>query len=239
MYADDAVVLTHGKSYSEVSKTLTSVMSNLQEWLTASCLYLNTQKTVCMAFSKKPVVLRNSNVFLRGEELSLVTEFKYLGVTLDPTLSYKKHVKKVIRTINFSLRNFRQIRSSLTEEAAKIFMHSMIFSHIEYCFTNWSLTGKTILKPIESLYKKPWKLLTKNHSLIITVTSLYVIIYWALTVLSRLNLHVVCIRLWTDLHLHPWVSFLNVNPPTVPTLEQPQEETAQFHLGAPPSHSLL
>lgn len=152
MYADDAVVLTHGKSYSEVSKTRTSCMSNVQERLTAACLYLNTQKTVCMAFSKRLVVLRNSNVFLRGEELSLVTEFKYLGVILDPTLSHKKHVKKVSRTINFNLSNFRQIRSSLT---AKIFMHSMIFSHIEYCLISWSFTGKNILKPIESLYKKP------------------------------------------------------------------------------------
>lgn len=162
MYADDAVILTYGKSYSEVSKTLTSVMSKVQDWLTASCLYLNTQKTVCMAFSKRPVVLQNSNVFLKGEELSLVTEFKYLGVILDPTLSSKKHVKRVIKTVKFNLSNFRQIRSSLTEEAAKTFMHSMIFSHIEYCLPIWSLTGKTILKSIESLYKKTLKTFDKK-----------------------------------------------------------------------------
>jgi len=103
-----------------------------------------------MAFSKRSVVLRNSNVFLRGEELSLVTEFKYLDV------------KRVGRTINLNLSNFRQIRCSLTEEAAKIFMRSMIFSHIEYCLTSWSFTGKTILKPIESLYKKTLKTFDKK-----------------------------------------------------------------------------
>lgn len=41
-------------------------------------------------------------------------------------------------------------------------MHAMIFSHIEYCFTNWSLTGTTTIKPIESLYKKALKILDRK-----------------------------------------------------------------------------
>jgi len=47
-------------------------------------------------------------VFLGGVELDIVEEFKYLGVTLDPTLSFKKnkkktHIKLSANTIQFNI----------------------------------------------------------------------------------------------------------------------------------------
>ena len=41
-------------------------------------------------------------------------------------------------------------------------MHAMIFSHITYCFTTWSHTNLTTLKPIESLYKQTLKTLDQK-----------------------------------------------------------------------------
>ena len=41
-------------------------------------------------------------------------------------------------------------------------MHAMIFSHITYCFTTWSQTNQTTLKPIESLYKQTLKTLDQK-----------------------------------------------------------------------------
>lgn len=32
-----------------------------------------------------------------------VEEFKYLGVILDSRLSFRKHVKKVVKTVNFNI----------------------------------------------------------------------------------------------------------------------------------------
>lgn len=81
---------------------------------------------------------------------------------MDPTLSFKNHVKILCKTVNFNLCNFRQIRSFLPEKAAKMFLHCMIFSHIEYCITNWSLTNMITLKPIESLYKKALKIFDRK-----------------------------------------------------------------------------
>ena len=136
MYADDAVIFTSAKNTKEAALTLTSALAHIQDWLANSCLLLNTKKTVCMMFSKQPVKVTQSNVFLRGEELKLVKEFKYLGVILDSTLTFKNHVKKISKTIKFNLLNFKQIRPSLTVNAARMFRHAIIFSHIEYCFTN-------------------------------------------------------------------------------------------------------
>ena len=50
----------------------------------------------------------------------------------------------------------------MTDDAAFMYLHSMIFSHINYCLTSWSFTGVTIMKPIESLFKRALKVLDKK-----------------------------------------------------------------------------
>lgn len=54
-----------------------------------------------------------------------------------------------------------QIRHSLSDSAATMFLHSMNLSHIDYCLISWSLTCTTPLKSIESLFKKKLKILDK------------------------------------------------------------------------------
>ena len=162
MYADDAVIFTEGKNAETIAAKLTSGLLEVKSWLSDTCLTLNTKKTVCMMFSKKPKKLIRSHVFYDGTELELVPHFKYLGVVLDSTLSFKKHIKKVANTIKFSIQNFKQIRPFITAGAAKSYLHCMILSHIEYCLPVWSITGTTILHPIKLLYKRAIKVFDRK-----------------------------------------------------------------------------
>lgn len=154
MYADDTVLYVHGKNKQQAANILTEVLVHVSDWLSNSYLHLNISKTVCMYFSQKPTVIPHPDVFVKGEKLKVVSDFKYLGIILDSQLTFQKHAKKVAKIIQFNLANFRHIRPCLTIEAAKLFMHSMTFSHITYCFTSWSQASTTVLKSIESLYKQ-------------------------------------------------------------------------------------
>ncbi len=69
------------------------------------------------------------DVFVSGERLQVVSEYKYLGVLIDSKLSFKAQVKNRVR---FTLSNFRFIRDYMSSDAALIYMHSMIISHITY-----------------------------------------------------------------------------------------------------------
>lgn len=115
-----------------------------------------------MYFSRNPTETHQPEIFVEGETIKVVSDFKYLGITLDSNLTFKKHVKNVANTIKFNLSNFRHIRPYPTTEAAILFMHAMIFSHITYCFTTWSQTSLTTLKPIASLYKQTLKTLDRK-----------------------------------------------------------------------------
>lgn len=100
LYADDAVIFAPAKNTTEAAQTLTTAMVHVQDWLTKTCLSLNVKKSVGMIFAKQPPKIVHSGVFLGGEELALVNEFRYLGVTLDSTLSFRKHIKRCLIPLN-------------------------------------------------------------------------------------------------------------------------------------------
>ena len=154
MYADDTVIYTHAKNREQAASKLTAVLNKVSDWLTSSCLTLNVSKTVGMYFSNKRNAQQQPDIFVNGEVITIVDNFKYLGVIIDSNLNFKKHIKKISRNVRVSLINFRHIRHQLPIHAAKLFMHSMILSHLSYCATSWSQAGVTTLKPLYTLYKQ-------------------------------------------------------------------------------------
>jgi len=162
LYADDTVLYVHAKTKQEAAAILSAALAPVSNWLNESCLHLNTKKTVCMFFSRQSAEGDLPSVVVNGESLDVMEEFKYLGVVFDTNLSFKAHVKKIKNIINFNLSNFYHIRPFLTSKTAKVYMHAMIFSHINYCCTTWTHTTESILKPIKSLFKKAVKILARK-----------------------------------------------------------------------------
>jgi len=74
----------------------------------------------------------------------------------------KQNAVLILHCFQFNLQHFKQIRPFLTVNAAKSYLHCMILSHIEYCFTNWSFACATNLKPIEQLYKRAIKVFDRK-----------------------------------------------------------------------------
>ncbi len=163
MYADDTVILAHGRDGCEVEAKFEVAMAKISTWLSESCLTLNISKTACMYF----YIRKNGSqpdITVKGEKIQTVSHFKYLGITVDSQLSFKKHIKQVCKTVKFNLRNFTYIGNQPPLDAAKLYMHSMIFSHIAHCITSWSQAGKTTLAPLQTLYKQILKALDKKPS---------------------------------------------------------------------------
>ncbi len=67
-----------------------------------------------------------------------------------------------MKTVSFNLHDFTQIRTSLVENATFVFLHSHIYSYIDYCITSWLFTSVTTLKSIESCFEKVLKVLDKK-----------------------------------------------------------------------------
>lgn len=126
----------HGSNTDITSSKLTNGITRAQQLPYAQC-----KTAVCMTFTKRPVNLSRSNVFIGSEELELVTQFKYLGITLDVNFTFKKHIQKVANTVRFSRKTLNRSGPLISAVAAKANLHCMILSHIEYCFLCGRLLG--------------------------------------------------------------------------------------------------
>lgn len=163
MYADDTVVYVHGSDATSVANKLTNVMGNILNWLSSASLTLNVNKTVAMYFTKTQRLKSSFPcIYANQSQIKVVKEFKYLGLVLDSTFTFKKHVKKICSTLKYSLSVFRHIRNTLTHDAAKIYLEAMIIPHINYCISCWSQTSETAIKPLKSLYNQAIKVLDKK-----------------------------------------------------------------------------
>ena len=96
VYADDIALMTCHKDFPEIERVLSQDMGILSTYFTDWRLKLNTTKTVSSVFH-----LANHragykiNIQISSERLPFARTPKYLGVTLDCTLSYKQHLADV------------------------------------------------------------------------------------------------------------------------------------------------
>lgn len=82
---------------------------------------------------------------LMGEKLTVVPEYKYLGIKTDSNLTFKQQIKSVVNIAKFHLSNFRHIRNSLSTKAAVLYFNAIIMSHLSYCLTRWAQATREML----------------------------------------------------------------------------------------------
>ena len=91
IYADDLCITAQYQSFKQVEKAIEEALDNLTTYYQVNSLRANLEKTQVTAFH-----LRNkeaNRLVWNKTELEHTTHPKYLGVTLDSSLSYKQHIR--------------------------------------------------------------------------------------------------------------------------------------------------
>ena len=73
---------------------------------------------------------------------------KNLGVIFDAKLNMKKHVHKVVSTCYANIRNLGRIAPKLSIDLKIELVHSMILSHIDYCYALFYDLPEMLLKKL-------------------------------------------------------------------------------------------
>jgi len=95
-YADDLAIMRADEDWQAVEGVLTKDMATLGEYLQTWKLKLSTTKTVSAAFHlSNKEVKRELKVKYNNETLPFCSEPKYLGVTLDMSLTYRRHLESL------------------------------------------------------------------------------------------------------------------------------------------------
>ena len=103
LFADDTSCLYRARDETELFSTLNWQLQKLADFFLANKLSLNVRKTRCMAFLPKKCHFHYQDLVLDNEKITWITPnptkpetyYKFLGVLLDPELTFREHVGKV------------------------------------------------------------------------------------------------------------------------------------------------
>jgi len=78
--------------------------------------------------SESEVSTFRSNKFM--VKFGIIQSVTELNLVIDPQLKFAKHLKKISKTIQSNGNCFKLIRNFIPNQAALLYMHAMVFSHI-------------------------------------------------------------------------------------------------------------
>ena len=96
IYADDTVVYVAGEDVKNINSKLTNVMDAIAEWFDKNALIINFEKgkTESLLFGTSQRIAKQNNelnVSYRGVKILNASQYKYLGIEVDSTLSFNSH----------------------------------------------------------------------------------------------------------------------------------------------------
>ena len=160
LYADDTVIHSEGRSPDEAVGKLQPSLTQFSLWCKANKLSLNATKTKLMTFGTRHKVKKAKNVIIRIGEvpLQIVPTYKYLGITLDSTLSFNYHVKSASTAISYKVNLLARIRKYLNEEVAMRIYKSMILPYFDYGDVIYNTAGQEGLDKLQRLQNRCLKI---------------------------------------------------------------------------------
>jgi len=143
-------------------------------------LSLNPEKTKYLIFSNSQIVHdMPTQVFIDnnndGETLpehifeikrinitDKIPAYKYLGIYLDPALSFKYHLQKLSVKLSRALFILRTTRNLIPLKAMKMLYFSIFHSHLSYAPEIWSSASNNLLQEIYKKQKNAVRIITNS-----------------------------------------------------------------------------
>ena len=164
LYADDLALIAYSKL------DLECYLFTLDSFCKKFNLNVNTSKSKIMLFSKSkpsyyPVILFNE------APLEVVSDFKYLGIWLDPKLSYRKALKEAICKMQRSIgliSFFFKNSESLSIDVVSLLYSNAVLPHFTYGTEIWGALARQAIPDLHCRYLKRMLKLpnSTNHCLL-------------------------------------------------------------------------
>ena len=115
LYADDTSTLLISKSVQELESIYNKELSYVTDWLDASKLTLNVEKSNLVLFRSIKKTVETLNIKIKGEQIEEKDYAKYLGILIDNKLSWNCHIKHVNLKISKGIGILTKLRRYLSK----------------------------------------------------------------------------------------------------------------------------
>ena len=138
LYADDTTLSSPMCSFTRgcncdielISTLINSELNKIVDWLAVNKLSLNVQKTKFMIFHYRQRVLTENEIpclMINNTLIELVTEFYFLGLTVNEYMNWNSHVQEIANKISRTLGVMKRLKLYLP------------FQQWNWCMIRWTI----------------------------------------------------------------------------------------------------
>jgi len=113
-------------------KSVNEIIQNINEWFNTNLLSVNLDKTHFIHFITKSSSLIDFNIIHGNKKIANVYNTKFLGLTLDDTLSWRTHIDSIIPKSSLASFALRVVKPFLSLDSLKMVYYSYFHSVMTY-----------------------------------------------------------------------------------------------------------
>ncbi|XP_057305630.1 uncharacterized protein LOC130646135 [Hydractinia symbiolongicarpus] len=173
-FADDTVLYVAHKSVQDIENALNDELKNISTYLANNDLVINLKKgkTEVMLFGsgkKLSSIPHKPNIKFGTVDINVTKRYKYLGSTIDPTLTLSDNFNKAYKKASSRLRLLQNLRKNMDNNTATTIYNTMIIPLVVFNSIINLNFSKTEINKLNSLDSRA-KQITKNANIKSTYT---------------------------------------------------------------------
>jgi hypothetical protein len=137
LFADDTSLIISNPDPINFRDYANKILQHIHKWFNANLISLNWEKTNFMHFTTKNNLSSNFDVIYKDKKLTTVDSIKFLGLTLDNSPSWKKHIETIVPKLSAAAFAMRVVQSFLSLDSLKLIYYSYFHSILTYGIIFW------------------------------------------------------------------------------------------------------
>lgn len=167
-YADDTALISSSKLTSALLKKMERSLVSCNRYFRKWKIKINQQKTQSIIFpwNKSPKRVPLRQLFFDNNSIHVQDDVKYLGVTLDKKLTFRKHI---LTSCDKAVKSFRALwpllnrRSLLNHKNKNLLYKCVIRPILSFASPIWYRAAKSHLKRLQIVQNKCLKMINCKH----------------------------------------------------------------------------
>ena len=164
LYADDTT-LTYSPTFTldatHTSAVINTELSKINDWFCTNKLSLNIDKTNFIIFHSVGVVPLDIKLTINKIAINQVKTFKFLGLTLNDTLTWKDHLQTISTKVSRATGVIGRLRHCLPQSILLTIYHSLIACYFNNHLLVWGNSAESLFK----LQKRAIRIVGGTHYL--------------------------------------------------------------------------